>query len=113
MNISGFTLDKLKDGIMATDLRQSTSINFINTLRNKQLIYFDHKGRVYLTNKGKIANKLGFQRYLKLERDQQELLEQELETIQVENRGLLMIFSGMIISLLLIIAFWVLELQSI
>ncbi|WP_298246201.1 hypothetical protein [uncultured Christiangramia sp.] len=106
------TLDNLQDGTMATDLRQSTSIDFINTLRDKKLIYINDRGQVYLTNKGKLANRLGFQRYFKMEKEQQELFEQELETIQVENRGLLMIFSGMIISLLLIIAFWIIELQT-
>ena len=74
----------LQDGTMATDLRQSTSIDFINTLRDKRLIYINNRGQVYLTNKGKLANWLGFQRYFKLEKEQQELFEQELETIQVE-----------------------------
>lgn len=106
------SLSNFQEGMMVNDLRQSTSVDFINTLRDRKLININHRGQVFLTRKGKLANKFGFQRYFRLEKDQQELFEQELQTIQVENRGLLMIFSGMIISLLLIIAFWVLELQA-
>ena len=101
------------EGMMVSELRQNTSVNFINTLRETELITITRKGEIRLTPKGKVASKLGVDNYLKLERTEKQFLDDEIQSIKFENRGLLMIFGGMFISLILIIGFWVLELKSI
>lgn len=107
-NAAGF-----HEGMMVSDLRQNTSINFINTLRENELITISRRGEIRLTPKGKIASKLGVKNYLRLEHTEKQLFEEEIQSIKVESRGLLMIFGGMFISLLLIIGFWVIELKAI
>ena len=107
-NAAGF-----HEGMMVSDLRQNTSINFINTLRENELITISRRGEIRLTPKGKIASKLGVKNYLRLDNTEKQLFEEEIQSIKVESRGLLMIFGGMFISLLLIIGFWVIELKAI
>ncbi len=100
------------DGMMVSELRQNTSINFINTLRENELIKINRKGQIHLTPKGKIASKLGVANYLKMEKVEMQFIEKELYSSRIEQRGLVMIFGGMFISLVLIIGFWVLELKG-
>lgn len=102
-----------RDGMMVSDLRQQTSIEFISTLRENELIRITRTGQIRLTDKGKIASRLGVKNFLKLEKAEKQFLEEEIQSIKVENRGLMMIFGGMFISLLLIIGFWVIELKGI
>lgn len=101
-----------QEGMMVSDLRQSTSINFINTLRENKLIEINHRGQIKLTDKGKIASKMGIDKYLRLKNVEKEFLNEEIENMKLENRGLLMIFGGMLISLVLIIGFWALQLEA-
>ena len=101
------------EGMMVSELRQNTSINFINTLRENQLITINRKGEIRLTPKGKIASKLGVKNYLRLEQTEKQFLDEEIQSIKIENRGLFMIFGGMFISLVLIIGFWALELKGV
>jgi len=101
-----------KEGMMVSDLREMTSIGFINTLRENELIEIARTGKIRLTPKGKIASKLGVDNYLKMEKIEKEFFNEEIHNMKVENRGLLMIFGGMFISLLLIIGFWVIELNT-
>ncbi|MBT8294912.1 MAG: hypothetical protein KJO51_00680 [Gramella sp.] len=103
---------EFNEGMMVSDLRESTSIKFINTLRENELIRINRKGQISLTQKGKIASKLGVNNYLRMEKVEKQFIEQELYNVKVENRGLTMIFGGMVISLLLIIGFWIMELQT-
>ena len=100
-----------KEGMMVSDLREMTSIGFINTLRENELIDIAETGKIRLTSKGKIASKFGVDNYLKMEQVEKEFFNDEILNMKVENRGLLMIFGGMFISLLLIIGFWVIELK--
>lgn len=102
-----------EEGMRVSDLRQNTSINFINTLRENNLIDITSRGQIKLTEKGKIASKMGVDKYLRLEKVEKEFLNDEIESMKLENRGLLMIFGGMIISLVLIIGFWALQLESV
>jgi hypothetical protein len=104
---------RFEEGMRVADLRQNTSINFINTLRQHNLIQIDHKGEIRLTEKGKIATKMGVDNYLRLEKVEKEFLDEEILSMKIEQRGLLLIFGGMIISLLLIIGFWALQLETI
>ncbi|MCH4821867.1 hypothetical protein ML462_01665 [Gramella lutea] len=103
---------EFREGMMVSELRQNTSINFINTLRQNELITINRRGEIRLTPKGKIASKLGVKNYLRLENIERQMLEEEIQNIKVENRGLFMVFGGMFISLILIIGFWVLELKG-
>lgn len=103
---------EFREGMMVSELRQNTSINFINTLRQNELITINRRGEIRLTPKGKIASKLGVKNYLRLENVERQVLEEEIQNIKVENRGLFMVFGGMFISLILIIGFWVLELKG-
>ena len=41
------------EGMMVSELRQNTSVNFINTLRENELITITRKGEIRLTPKGK------------------------------------------------------------
>lgn len=101
-----------REGMMVSELRQNTSINFINTLRENELITINRRGELRLTPKGRIASRLGVKNYLRLEQTEKRFFDEEIQSIKVENRGLLMIFGGMFISLILIIGFWVLELKG-
>lgn len=104
---------QFEEGMKVSDLRESTSIGFINTLRENELIRITSTGQIRLTDKGKIASKLGVKNYLKLEKAEKQFFEEEIQSIKVENRGLMMIFGGMALSLLLIIGFWIIELKGI
>lgn len=101
-----------KEGMMVSELREITSIKFINTLRENELIDISRTGKIHLTAKGKIASKLGVDNYLKMEKIEKEFFNEEINNMKVENRGLLMIFGGMFISLLLIIGFWAIQLKA-
>lgn len=101
-----------QEGMMVSELRQNTSVNFINTLRENDLIEITKRGEIRLTPKGKIASRLGVDNYLKMEKVEKEFFNEEINSIKVENRGLLMIFGGMFISLILIIGFWALQLKG-
>lgn len=103
---------EFNEGMYVSELRENTSIKFINILRENQLIRINRKGQISLTQKGKIASKLGVGNYLRMEKVEKQFLEEELNKFKVENRGLAMIFGGMVISLLLIIGFWIMELKS-
>ncbi|GAA4314693.1 hypothetical protein GCM10023115_28040 [Pontixanthobacter gangjinensis] len=103
---------EFREGMMVSELRQNTSISFINTLREKELIVLNHRGEVRLTQKGKIASKLGVKNYLRLEETERQFFDDEIQNMKIENRGLVMIFGGMFISLILIIGFWALELKG-
>ena len=113
MEIGLRSMVNFEEGMMVSELRHNTSINFINTLRENNLIEINHRGKIKLTDKGKIASKMGIDNYLRLERVEKEFLNEEIESMKLENRGLLMIFGGMLISLVLIIGFWALQLESI
>ena len=104
---------EFREGMMVSELRQNTSINFINTLREYDLIKINRRGEIKLTPKGKVASKLGVNNYLKMEQAERQVLDEEFQSLKVESRGLFMIFGGMFISLILIIGFWVLELKAI
>lgn len=101
-----------KEGMMVSELREITSIKFINTLRKNELIDIAKTGKIRLTTKGKIASRLGIENYLKMEKIEKEFFNEEINNMKVENRGLLMIFGGMFISLILIIGFWVIQLNA-
>jgi len=107
------TSDIFHEGMQVSELRENTSINFINSLRENKLIDITNSGVVRLTSRGKIASKLGVDNYLKMEKAEKDFLEEEMCNAKIENRGLLMIFGGMLISLLLIIGFWIVELKAI
>ena len=96
-----------------SDLREKTSIGFINTLQENELIEITRRGEICLTEKGKVASKLGVNNYLRLEKSEKEFLEEEIQSIRLENRGLVLIFGGMVLSLLCIIGFWALQLKGI
>lgn len=102
----------LEEGMMVSELRRNTSVNYINTLRENELITINRRGELQLTTKGKIANKIGVQNYLHLDENERNFLEQEIDSLRVENRGLMLIFSGMFISLVLIIGFWMFQLKG-
>ncbi len=103
---------QFSEGMMVSDLREMTSIGFINTLRENELIRITNAGQIRLTDKGKIASRLGVKNYLSLEKREKQYLEEELQNVRNENRGLFMIFGGMLISLLFIIGFWILQLKG-
>lgn len=103
---------QFSEGMMVSDLREMTSIGFINTLRENELIRITKAGQIRLTEKGKIASKLGVKNYLRLEKAEKQYLEEELQSVRVENRGLFMIFGGMFLSLIFIIGFWMLQLKG-
>lgn len=103
---------QFSEGMMVSDLREMTSIGFINTLRENELIRITNAGQIRLTEKGRIASKLGVKNYLRLETAEKQFLEEELQNVRVENRGLFMIFGGMFVSLVLIIGFWILQLKG-
>ena len=58
---------QFSEGMMVSDLREMTSIGFINTLRENELIRITNAGQIRLTEKGRIASKLGVKNYLRLE----------------------------------------------
>ncbi|MDR5589451.1 hypothetical protein [Christiangramia sp. SM2212] len=101
-----------QEGMMVSELRQNTSVNFINTLRENDLIEITRKGEIRLTPKGRVASKFGVDNYLKMEKVEKEFFNEEINNMKVENRGLLMIFGGMFISLILIIGFWAIQLKG-
>ncbi len=103
---------EFREGMMVSELRQNSSISFINTLRENDLITINRRGKIHLTPRGKVASKLGISNYLRMEQAERQILDDEFQNLKVESRGLFMIFGGMFISLILIIGFWVLELQS-
>lgn len=96
----------LVDGIDLMELQKETSVSFVNTLKENGLIFITRQKEVYLTDKGRVARKMGYDNFLRLENTEQELLTQELKSLRAENRGLIMVFIGLLLSLVFIISFW-------
>ncbi|WP_159039913.1 hypothetical protein [Christiangramia fulva] len=101
----------LMDGMSLDQLKKETSTSFINTLRENDLIVVSRNSEVYLTDRGQLARKMGIENFMNLENAEKELLSQELRRLRIENRGLLMVFIGLMISLVFIISFWALHLE--
>ncbi|MGB8704425.1 MAG: hypothetical protein WCD31_05295 [Gillisia sp.] len=92
------------DGIKAKDFVNTVNLP-LETLKNNDLIIITRDEEVYFTTKGKIAMSVGFQHYLRLTSEEKELVAPGFTSLQAEKRDLSMIFGGMIISLLFIVAF--------
>lgn len=96
----------LVEGVGLVELQKGTSMSYVNSLKENGLIFITRQREVYLTDKGRLAKKMGIEKYLLLEDSEKELLTCEMRTLRAENRGLLIIFMGLLLSLLFIISFW-------
>lgn len=96
----------LVDGIDLHELQGETSQSFVKSLKDNGLIFITRQKEVYLTERGRVARKMGFENFLNLENTEQELLTHEMKSLRAENRGLIMIFLGLLLSLVFIVSFW-------
>lgn len=97
------------DGMPAADLRRNSCIKFINQLRESELIIINRQGRIRLTRKGRIARNIGLSQYLDLSEGEKEFFTREIEEIQTENTGLMMVFGGLVLCCMAILGFWFLN----
>ncbi|WP_240096619.1 hypothetical protein [Christiangramia crocea] len=95
-----------KDGMLVADLRKESCVKFINELRENELIIIDRKGRIRLTAKGRIAMDMGLTNYLNLDKLEREFLTRGVSEIRSENRGLMMVFGGLLLSFVFFLGYW-------
>lgn len=96
----------LVDGVGLVELQKGTSMSYVNSLKENGLIFITRQNEVYLTDRGRLARKIGVDKYLLLQETEKQLLTSEMKDLRAENRGLLIIFMGLLLSLLFIISFW-------
>lgn len=68
-----YSLRLLRDGMKVTEILRDSSLTYIEKLKNYNLVYIDQADRVYLTDKGELAKKMGLEKFLELEKLEKEL----------------------------------------
>ncbi len=92
-----YRLDLFRDGTLIQELRRDSSEAFIRQLRLNDIIYIDEtEGKVYLTIKGQAVRKIGFEKYLELEKVEQQYLTSNSSRLRLHNR-LFLIFMILLI----------------
>ncbi|TBW30264.1 hypothetical protein [Gramella sp. KN1008] len=109
MNVEDKIYQTCMDGVPVAEVRRRSSVKFINELRENQLILITSRGTIRLTTKGKIAMRMGLSNYLSLDDLEKELLTREVAEIRSENRGLMVVLGGLVLSCLFLMGYWFLQ----
>ncbi|MCM8568922.1 hypothetical protein NE848_06005 [Gramella jeungdoensis] len=112
MNAEDKIYQVCRDGMLVADVRKRSSVNFINELRENELIVINRKGKIRLTSKGKVARNMGLSNYLEMDELERELLTREVSEIRSENKGLIMVLGGLLISFIFFLGYWFVNFQN-
>ncbi|WP_324721244.1 hypothetical protein [Salinimicrobium sp. HB62] len=66
LNHDVYSFSLLRDGTTVEEVTRNSSLSYVESLQENSLINIEG-GRVFLTEKGQAAKKIGVQKYLKLE----------------------------------------------
>jgi Mn-dependent DtxR family transcriptional regulator len=67
LNHDVYSFSLLKDGANLDEIARNSSMSYIENLKVNNLIWIE-EGKVFLTEKGEAAKKVGVEKYLKLEK---------------------------------------------
>lgn len=84
-----FSLQLLRDGMFVTEIIRNSSRSFVEKLKNNNLIYIDESDKVYLTDKGQVARKIGLDKFLELEKFEKQLTHLNTEELNFQNNWFL------------------------
>ena len=99
VNKDVFSLKFLREGTPVYEFIKNSSKSYLETLAAKDLIYFE-EGRIYLTERGQVAKKVGVEKYIELEEFEQELSAYDAEKGKSRNT---LFFSAMLILILILV----------
>lgn len=94
-----YSFDLLKDGTDVSEVKLNSSGNYLNEMKERQLIRIEY-GKIFLTDKGGAAKKIGLDKYLKLEEYEQRVSRWNTSTQERDMR-----FIKLVAVLILIFAF--------
>lgn len=75
----------LRDGIKLEELVQEYDLYRVQKLYKNQLIFIDNSNWVYLTDKGRIAEKFGFEKLIELENFEKKILKRNMVLWTLKN----------------------------
>lgn len=84
-----FSLQLLRDGMVLTEIIRNSSRSFVEKLKNNNLIYIDEGDKVYLTDKGQVARKIGLEKFIELEILEKQLTNVNTEELKLQNKWFL------------------------
>lgn len=85
-----YSLKLLRDGMNVTEILRDSSLTYIEKLKNYNLVYIDKRDKVYLTDKGELAKKIGLEKYIELEKLEKELIKNPMKE-NIWNKWLFLI----------------------
>ncbi|MDT0676618.1 hypothetical protein [Autumnicola musiva] len=81
-----YFINLLKDGIGYTEVIRNSSKEYWDKLIKNNLVKIDALGKVYLTDKGKVARLMGIEEYLRAEKLEKEMTEYSLKKLKFQNK---------------------------
>lgn len=100
-----YSLKLLKDGTTTSTIVRNSSLFYLNKLKQYNLVSIDNNEKVYLTEKGHLAKKIGLNKFIELEKLEKELVNVEPGELASNKKGYLIIMFCLQIFLLLIVAY--------
>lgn len=99
-----YSLTLLRDGMYITEILRDSSLAYLEKLRNYGLIVIDPYNKVYLTDKGRVAKKMGLKKFIELEKLEKDLEKNNPTSNSLFNRWLfyLTCFLQLILTVLLV-----------
>ena len=98
LNNDVFSLKFLREGTPVYEFIKNSSKKYLETLAAKDLIYFE-EGKIFLTERGQVAKKLGVEKYFELEEFEQELSTYDREKSKRNNMIFLTVMWILILTL--------------
>ena len=88
-----YSFNLFRDGTSLEEVLRDSSRAYFNKLRKNGLIRTDNLGKVYLTDKGQTAKKIGVERYIELEKFEKEIMNDNNSYTRLLNKySMLLIF---------------------
>lgn len=101
-----YRLDLFRDGTPLNELMRDSSGPYIERLEAHDVIFVDRlEGKVYLTPKGEAVRKIGFEKYLELEKVEQRYLTINASRLRFRNR----LFLGFMLLLILSLVYFLMN----
>jgi len=100
-----YSFKLLKDGTTTSTIVRNSSLYYLEKLKTFKLISIDNNDKVFLTEKGHLARKMGLKKFIELEKLEKELIDVEPEELAITKKGYLIIMFFLQIFLLVIIGY--------
>lgn len=81
-----YSIGLLRDEMTVNEIIRDSSVSYLEKLEAYGLIAIHRSGKVYLTSKGQLAKKIGMERFLELEKLEEEMGQIEPGQEKRENR---------------------------